>query len=92
MQGLLGVAVWGADEVRDNVRAYVVDELGDPAGCSSWTIQHDSRLQHIEQMTFRQVIDACQVAALNPTDNTTRSSLAASYATGRPLVGPGFQR
>lgn len=32
MQRLLGEAVWDADEVRDDVRAYVVDELGDPAG------------------------------------------------------------
>lgn len=30
MQRLLGEAVWDADEVRDDVRGYVVDELGDP--------------------------------------------------------------
>ncbi len=32
MQRLLGEAVWDADGVRDDVRGYVVDELGDPAG------------------------------------------------------------
>jgi len=30
MQRLLGEAVWDADAVRDDLRAYVVDELGDP--------------------------------------------------------------
>jgi hypothetical protein len=30
MQRLLGAAVWDADAVRDDVRRYVVDELGDP--------------------------------------------------------------
>jgi SRSO17 transposase len=30
MQRLLGEAVWNADKVRDDVRGYVVDELGDP--------------------------------------------------------------
>ena len=30
MQRLLGEAVWDADSVRDDVRGYVVDELGDP--------------------------------------------------------------
>jgi SRSO17 transposase len=30
MQRLLGEAVWDADTVRDDVRRYVVDELGDP--------------------------------------------------------------
>jgi SRSO17 transposase len=30
MQRLLGEAVWDADKVRDDVRGYVVDELGDP--------------------------------------------------------------
>jgi SRSO17 transposase len=30
MQRLLGEAVWDADAVRDDVRGYVVDELGDP--------------------------------------------------------------
>ena len=32
MQRLLGEAVWDADTVRDDLRGYVVDELGDPAG------------------------------------------------------------
>jgi hypothetical protein len=32
MQRLLGEAVWDADKVRDDLRAYVVDELGDPGG------------------------------------------------------------
>ena len=32
MQRLLGGAVWDADEVRDDLRGYVVDELGDPDG------------------------------------------------------------
>ncbi len=32
MQRLLGEAVWDADKVRDDVRGYVVDELGDPNG------------------------------------------------------------
>jgi SRSO17 transposase len=32
MQRLLGEAVWDADEVRDDVRGYVVDALGDPDG------------------------------------------------------------
>ncbi len=31
MQRLLGEARWDADAVRDDVRGYVVDELGDPA-------------------------------------------------------------
>ena len=31
MQRLLGEAVWYADDVRDDVRGYVVDELGDAA-------------------------------------------------------------
>jgi SRSO17 transposase len=30
MQRLLGEAVWDADAVRDDVRRYVVDQLGDP--------------------------------------------------------------
>jgi SRSO17 transposase len=30
MQRLLGEAVWDADAVRDDVRSYVVDTLGDP--------------------------------------------------------------
>src|SRR6266487_4430570 len=30
MQRLLGEAVWDADKVRDDVRDYVVDKLGDP--------------------------------------------------------------
>jgi len=29
MQRLLGRAVWDADAVRDDLRAYVVDRLGD---------------------------------------------------------------
>ena len=32
MQRLLGEAVWDADKVRDDVRGYVVDALGDRAG------------------------------------------------------------
>ena len=32
MQRLLGEAVWDADGVRDDVRGYVVDALGDPGG------------------------------------------------------------
>jgi SRSO17 transposase len=32
MQRLLGEAVWDADKVRDDLRRYVVDELGDPRG------------------------------------------------------------
>jgi SRSO17 transposase len=32
MQRLLGEAVWDADDVRDDVRGYVVDALGDPDG------------------------------------------------------------
>jgi SRSO17 transposase len=32
MQRLLGEAVWDADGVRDDVRGYVVDALGDPDG------------------------------------------------------------
>jgi SRSO17 transposase len=32
MQRLLGEAVWDADKVRDDLRRYVVDELGDPGG------------------------------------------------------------
>jgi SRSO17 transposase len=32
MQRLLGEAVWDADAVRDDVRGYVVDAIGDPAG------------------------------------------------------------
>lgn len=30
MQRLLGEAVWDADAMRDDLRGYVVDELGDP--------------------------------------------------------------
>ena len=30
MQRLLGEAMWDADKVRDDVRQYVLDELGDP--------------------------------------------------------------
>jgi len=32
MQRLLGESVWDADAVRDDVRGYAVDALGDPAG------------------------------------------------------------
>jgi SRSO17 transposase len=32
MQRLLGDAVWDADSVRDDLRAYVADELGEPDG------------------------------------------------------------
>lgn len=31
MQRLLGEAVWDTDKVRDDLRGYVVDELGDHA-------------------------------------------------------------
>src|SRR5947209_6672010 len=32
VQHLLGRATWDADEVRDDLRAYVVEHLGDPEG------------------------------------------------------------
>jgi SRSO17 transposase len=32
MQRLLGEAVWDADQVRDDIRSYVADELGDADG------------------------------------------------------------
>lgn len=32
MQRLLGEAVWDADTVRDDLRRYVADQLGDPCG------------------------------------------------------------
>src|SRR2546421_675723 len=32
MQRLLGETVWDADAVRDDVRSYVVDAIGDPGG------------------------------------------------------------
>jgi SRSO17 transposase len=32
MQRLLGDAVWDADAVRDNVRSYVIDAIGDAGG------------------------------------------------------------
>ena len=32
LQGLLGRAVWDADDMRDELRRYVVDTLGDPGG------------------------------------------------------------
>src|SRR5947209_2431995 len=32
MQRLLATADWDADAVRDDLRAYVVEQLGDPAG------------------------------------------------------------
>jgi len=32
MQRLLGEAVWDADAVRDDVRGYVIDAIGDPDG------------------------------------------------------------
>src|SRR5256886_210026 len=32
MQRLLGEAVWDADAVRDDVRGYVIDAIGDPGG------------------------------------------------------------
>ena len=32
MQRLLGEAVWDADKVRDDLRGYVVEALGDPGG------------------------------------------------------------
>jgi SRSO17 transposase len=32
MQRLLGEAVWDADAVRDDLRSYVAEQLGDPAG------------------------------------------------------------
>jgi SRSO17 transposase len=32
MQRLLGEAVWDADTVRDDVRSYVIDMIGDPGG------------------------------------------------------------
>jgi hypothetical protein len=32
MQRLLADAVWDADAVRDDLRGYVADELGDPDG------------------------------------------------------------
>jgi SRSO17 transposase len=37
MQHLLARAVWDADGVRDDVRAYVVEHFGDPARCWSST-------------------------------------------------------
>ena len=37
MQRLLADAVWDADVVRDDLRRYVVEELGDPAESSSST-------------------------------------------------------
>lgn len=32
MQRSLGEAVWDADAVRDDVRGYVIDAIGDPGG------------------------------------------------------------
>src|SRR3982750_4427126 len=32
VQHLLGRATWEADEVRDDLRAYVIEHLGDPEG------------------------------------------------------------
>jgi SRSO17 transposase len=32
MQRLLGEAVWDADAVRDDLRGYAIDALGDPSG------------------------------------------------------------
>jgi hypothetical protein len=34
MQRMLADAVWDADAVRDDLRAFAVDELGDPTGVS----------------------------------------------------------
>lgn len=36
MQWLLAAADWDADAVRDDVRDYVVEHLGDPGGCWWW--------------------------------------------------------
>ena len=33
MQRLLGEAIWDAEAVRDDVRQYVIDALGEPGGC-----------------------------------------------------------
>jgi len=37
MQHLLSGAVWDEHAVRDDVRDYVVEHLGDPQGCWWWT-------------------------------------------------------
>jgi DDE superfamily endonuclease len=36
MQRLLATAGWDPDLVRDDLRGYVVEQLGDPAGCWWW--------------------------------------------------------
>jgi SRSO17 transposase len=33
MQRLLNTAAWDADAVRDDLRGYVAEHLGDPSGC-----------------------------------------------------------
>jgi hypothetical protein len=37
MQRLLATADWDPDLVRDDLRGYVVEHLGDPARCWWWT-------------------------------------------------------
>jgi len=41
MQSLLGRSCWEADALRDEVRAYVIDALGDPVVCS-WSTRRGS--------------------------------------------------
>src|SRR5215203_4299340 len=43
MQHLLGRAVWDEDALRDDVRAWLVEHLGDPEGCWWWTRPATSR-------------------------------------------------
>ena len=42
MQRLLATADWDPELVRDDLRGYVVEHLGDGVGCWSWT----RRVQH----------------------------------------------
>ena len=54
MQRLLGEAVWDADAVRDDVRGYVVDALGDPGGVLILDDTGDLKKGHHTVATQRQ--------------------------------------
>ena len=82
MQRLLTSARWDADAVRDDLRAYVVEHLGEPAGCWWWMRPGSSRRAASRSGVQRQYcgtagrIENCQIGVF----------LAYASRRGRALV------
>ncbi len=83
MQRLLRTADWDVDGVRDDVRGYVLDGLGDPrptAGCSSSTTPGSSRRAAARP--------GCSGSTPAPAGRSTTVSWGCSWPTPRPRARP----